>query len=290
MNKLCLPFVFYLLASGIFSGCAHMVPAQVQKMPMIRVLHEGMIDSVPLEKYVASVLAGEVSPSWPLEALKAQAIAARTFALLRMKERSNRPYHVQNSVMDQVFKTKPSEIFIRAARESAGLVLTNDKHLAETSFHSTCGGKTTDSKSVWGRSYPHLRGAPCGFCNASPTFNWTVEMALADLEAKFSQKISAIKILSRTADGRIDTLQVKGSKKQTLSGQEFRMALGPMRMKSTLVDNISVANGKVIIKGHGFGHGVGMCQYGALGMAKRGKSYKEILKHYYPSTQLAQLY
>lgn len=276
--------------SGIFSGCSHIVPAQVRKMPMIRVLHNGAVDSVPLEKYVASVLAGEVSPSWPLEALKAQAIAARTFALMRMKERVNNSYHVQNSVMDQVFKTKPSEIFIKAARESAGLVLTVNKRLAETSFHSTCGGKTTDSKSVWGRSYPHLKGGECGFCTISPTFTWNAEIPLADIEAKFSQKISSIKVLTRSIDGRIDTIQLKGSKKQVMSGQEFRMAIGPMRMKSTNLDKISIENGKVKLKGHGFGHGVGMCQYGALGMAKAGKNFKDILSHYYPGTQLDQMY
>lgn len=267
-----------------------MVPAPVKKMPMIKVLHKGNIENVALEKYVASVLAGEVHHSWPLEVLKAQAIAARTFALLRMRERKNNTFHVQNSVMDQVFKSKPNEIFVRAARESAGLVLTIDGELAETSFHSTCGGKTADAKSVWGRSYPHLHGGDCGYCNPSPTYNWQTVIDIADLESKFSQKISKIRVLSRTKDGRTDSIELAGSKKRTISGHEFRMAIGPMKVKSTLIKDIQLTESQVKISGRGFGHGVGMCQYGALGMAKAGKSFTEILKHYYPGTTIKKLY
>lgn len=283
-------FIFFLLVSTLFSACSHIVPAQVKKMPMIKVLHKGTIENVALEKYVASVLAGEVNPSWPIESLKAQAIAARTFALRRKAERKNNDYHVQNSVMDQVFKSKPMEIFIVAARETAGLVLTANGHLAETSFHSTCGGKTADAKSVWGRGYSHLHGGECGYCQASPTYNWSVELKLSDVESKFSQEITGIKILSRTKDGRVDMIELSGSKKQKLSGHEFRMALGAMKVKSTMINELKLEGDKVMIIGRGFGHGVGMCQYGALGMAKAGRSYQEILSHYYPGTKIKRLY
>jgi stage II sporulation protein D len=279
-----------LMAMGLLSSCSHITPARVRKMPLIKVLHDGAVEKVALEKYVASVLAGEVHHSWPLESLKAQAIAARTFALLRMQERRNNDYHVQNSVMDQVLKKKPNEIFVRAARESAGLVLSLDGRLAETSFHSTCGGKTTDSKSVWGRSYPHLTGNECGYCKASPTYTWRAELPLADVENKFSQKISGIKILRSTKDGRVDLIELSGSKTQKISGHEFRMAIGAMKVKSTFIKELTIDDGKVKISGQGFGHGVGMCQYGALGMGKAGKTYQEILSHYYPGTSIKRIY
>lgn len=277
-----------LLLTLLASSCSHIVDAPTRTAPIIKVMHEGKVDEVPLEHYVARVLAGEVHPSWPLDALKAQAIASRTFALRRMRERRNNTFHVQNSVMDQVLKSHTSDIFVRAVKESAGLVLTQNSELAETSFHSTCGGTTTDAKGVWGRSYPYLRGSRCGFCTNSPTYSWSVDLPLSELSRKFSEEITTVKILSRTADGRVDAIQLNGGKK--ISGHEFRMALGPMKIKSTLLTDIVVHGKSLTVKGHGFGHGVGMCQYGALGMARSGKSYHDILAHYYPGTSLKRLY
>jgi|SRR5579871_522008 len=282
--------IFFIVVGVIFTGCSHIVPAQVKKMPMIKVLHDEHIESISLEKYVASVLAGEVGHSWPLESLKAQAIAARTFAILRMRERKASEYHVQNSQIDQVLKSKPAEVFITAARETAGLVLTLDGRLAETSYHSTCGGNTTNAKSVWGRNYPHLRGVECGYCKSSPTFKWETELELSDLEAKFKQKINAIKILSRSKDGRVDKLELVGDKNQKINGHDFRMTMGSMKIKSTLIKDIVIDGTKVRMHGGGFGHGVGMCQIGAYGMGRANKSFQEILSRYYPKTEIKRLY
>jgi stage II sporulation protein D len=279
-----------ILISCLFFGCSHIVPPQARKMPMIKVRHKNKIEQVALEKYVASVLAGEVHASWPIEALKAQAIAARTFALLRMKERKNKDYHVQNSILDQVFKAKPQEIFIEAARQSAGLVLTLDGHLAEASFHSTCGGHTASAKNVWGRSYLHLHGQSCGFCQGSPTYTWRSELNLTDVENKFGQKISSLRIVSRSQDGRVDWIELIGNIKQKIKGHDFRMAMGDMKVKSTMIKNLKVDGSKINISGNGFGHGVGMCQFGAYGMAKKGKTFKTILTHYYPGTEIKRIY
>lgn len=274
----------------LVAGCSHMVPLPARKMPLIKVFYKGAIESVPLERYVASVLAGEVHPSWPPEALKAQAVASRTFAVRRMRERKGQEYHVQSSVMDQVYKRKTSDVFINAVRETAGIVLTVKGDYAETSFHSTCGGKTTDAESVWGRSYAHLHGGVCGYCEASPTYNWSVELTLKELQTKFANNFTSIKIKSRTKDGRADQIELVGKNKQTITGHEFRMAISPMRVKSTLISRIDVDAGRVKISGHGFGHGVGLCQYGALGMAKAGKKFQQILAHYYPGTAAKKLY
>ncbi len=282
-----LNYIFLLM---LLAGCSHIVPAPARKMPLIKVLHKGKIENVPLERYVASVLAGEVHPSWPLEALKAQAVASRTYALKRMAERKGQDYHVQSSVMDQVYKRKTNDTFINAVRESAGIVLTVNGEYAETSFHSTCGGKTTDARSVWGRSYPHLHGGVCGYCEASPTYTWNTEVSLNDVQIKFGNTIKGIKIKSRTNDGRVDAIELTGAKRQNVTGHEFRMALSPMKVKSTMITSIKIEGSRVKISGHGFGHGVGMCQYGALGMAKSGKDFQQILDHYYPGTTVKKLY
>lgn len=285
-----LKLLLLMIVMMIGSSCAHITPKAAQKMPLILVLDNGDIKRIALEKYVASVLAGEVHVSWPIESLKAQAIAARTFAILRMRERKNKSYHVKNSVLDQVYKKDPQDIFIKAAKETAGIVLTIGGKIAESSFHSTCGGKTTDSKNVWGRSYPHLLGGNCGFCQNSPTYNWHSEISLAEAENKLSKNIKNITILSSSKDGRAETIAISGNEKHLLSGHQFRMKLGAMRVKSTLITNISIKDNKVLIDGHGFGHGVGMCQYGAMSMAKLGKKYQEILAYYYPGTILNRIY
>lgn len=285
-----LKWLLLMIVMMIVSSCAHITPKSVQKMPLILVLDNGEIKRLALEKYVASVLAGEVHASWPLESLKAQAIAARTFAIMRMQTRKYQAYHVQNSVLDQVYKKNPQDIFIKAAKETAGLVLTIGGKIAESSFHSTCGGKTTDSKNVWGKSYPHLVGGNCGFCENSPTYNWHSEISLAEVENKLSKNIKNIAILSSSKDGRAETIEISGKEKHLVSGHQFRMKLGAMRVKSTLITNLSIKDNKLLIDGHGFGHGVGMCQYGAMSMAKMGKKYQEILAYYYPGTILNRIY
>jgi stage II sporulation protein D len=113
---------------------------------------------------------------------------------------------------------------------------------------------------------------------------------MTELENKFKQKINNINILGRFEDGRVTSLELVGDKIRRLSSQEFRMSLGWTRVKSTLIESIKFVGQNVEIKGRGFGHGVGLCQHGALGMAKEGKRFQEILSHYYPKTKLASIY
>lgn len=281
-----------VILSGFFffvSSCSHIVPQSVRTMPIIRVSHKGIVENMAIETYVASVLAGEVGPSWPLEALKAQAIASRTFALKRMKERKERGFHVENSYMDQVFKKGPAKIFIQAVKETAGLVLGLNDELIESSFHSTCGGHTANSKEVWGQAYPYLRGVSCSYCTISPSFKWSNTIKRAELEEKIG-KFSNIKVTSRSEDGRSKTLELSGPGKKSLSGQQFRMKISPLKVKSTLITSLHFNGKNLEISGQGFGHGVGLCQYGALGMAKEGLTAEQILAHYYPGTVIKKFY
>lgn len=272
----------------IGSSCSHIVPKTARSMPVIKVSHKGQIESMGLETYVASVLAGEVSPSWPIEALKAQAIASRTFALKRMKERKGRSYHVENSYMDQVFRHMPDKIFVEAVRETAGLVLSFNGELAESSFHSTCGGHTANAKETWGQAYSYLEGVPCSFCTISPAYKWTTSMSTADLQKKLGAKIADIKVLKRASDERIMSLEL--NKQTKMSGHQFRMKAGPLKVKSTLIYDFKLKDKNIEMSGQGFGHGVGLCQYGTLGMARAGHTSEQILAHYYPKTSIKRLY
>ncbi len=282
---------FIVIAFLVFtSACSSKIARLTSAAPNIRIKHHGKIISVNLDKYVAAVLAGEVHESWPMEALKAQAIAARTFALVRMKERETRPFHTESSVMDQVFKHHTSKKLLDAARETQGIVLVYKGALAETSFHSTCGGRTTDSKSVWGRAYDYLKSVPCEYCSHSPTFRWKQSIGIGEIEEKLKQRVSGLRITSKGPDGRALKIALGGKGSKELSAQDLRMALGPMRVKSTMLTELTMEKNNLTIAGQGFGHGVGMCQYGALGMAKQGKNMRDILYHYYPGTTLSKLY
>lgn len=282
---------FFVVACMIsLLGCSQKIARLTSAAPMIRIKHHGKIINVNLEKYVAAVLAGEVHESWPMEALKAQAVAARTFALLRMKERETRPFHTESTVMDQVFKHHTSKKLMEAAQQTEGIVLVYKGVLAETSFHSTCGGHTTDSKSVWGRAYDYLTSVPCDFCSASPTFRWKQSIDLNEIEERLKQRVGSLRITSKGADGRALKIALGGKGAKELSAQELRMALGPMRVKSTMLTELKLEKNSLSIAGQGFGHGVGMCQYGALGMAKNGRNMRDILYHYYPGTTLSKLY
>lgn len=274
----------------LLSGCSVKVNRTVHHAPTIRVSHEGKIISVDLESYVASVLAGEVHESWPMEALKAQAVAARTFAVRRMRERNNRAFHIQSSIIDQVYKAHNSARLKAAAKATFGLVLSFDNRLAEASFHSTCGGKTTNSKYVWGQQHPYLKGVTCNYCRSYRTFSWQETLPVSLLENKFNQQISRINILTRSEDGRALQMELIGSKRQKLSAHELRMALSPTKIKSTFIKEINLKDSHIKINGNGFGHGVGLCQYGARGMAKEGRQFKDILAHYYPGTKLTVMY
>lgn len=280
-------FVSFLLLT---SGCAPKISRLSQASPTIRIKHHQKIITVKLEDYVSAVLAGEVSESWPMETLKAQAIAARTFAIRRMKERKNQAFHTQSSVMDQVFKKHNSQKLKDAALETKGLVLLYDKGLAETSFHSTCGGHTTSAQSVWGRDYPYLRGVSCQYCSASPAYTWRQRFSSKDLQDKFKCKLDNIKIIDKNSEGRAQKIALSGSPPQTMSGPKFRTQIGNMKLKSTWLTSIKNDGSTWEFTGKGFGHGVGLCQYGALGMAKEGKTMRDILYYYYPGTKIAKLY
>lgn len=260
-----------------------------ERNPHVRVLKNNTIIKVPLEKYVAHVLAGEVAFNWPKEALKAQAVAIRTYALKKMQENKHKKFDVQATVMDQVFKDSTHKNFIEAALATKGLVMKYNHELVEASFHSTCGGHTASAQSVFGREYSYLQARKCNYCQKSPSFSWKTSIALSNINKTFNTDAKAVEITQKQGV-RAKSLAFIGRKNLTVKAHDFRMKISAMKVKSTYITGIKINGSNLDIHGQGFGHGVGMCQYGAKEMAAQGNNFKNILSYYYQNISLQKIY
>lgn len=257
-----------------------------------------VVNQLPLEEYLVGLINCEISSAWPIEAVKAQAIIARTYALNRKMARLNSPYHLESSVMDQVYEgsTIEDSRAQRAVTETAGEVLTYNGAIIQAFYHSSCGGKTESSENIWGTSLPYLKGVNCQYCLTSPTSTkWEYKLSIKELEDRLhgaGYKILGlydIKTGIINSNGRlkgVNLLATKGG--LTITGEQFRKAIGYGFIKST---RFSVKNYKneIIFYGSGNGHGVGLCQWGAKQRALDGFASAEILSYYYPGTELKKL-
>ncbi len=246
-----------------------------------------IINELPLEDYVESVVASEVGASWDLEALKAQAVISRTYAVYRKIASGNVRYHLTSSVLHQVYKGNSPNIQIAyAVRETAGEILTYEGKPIEALYHSTSGGRTENPEEVFGKSYPYLKSVESN-CELSPYWMWERKIPKEEIEKALNMKgIKGVTIHSYTSTGRAKELLIEKESDQTvLKATEFRKLLGWSRLPSTNF-TIKVNGNSITFEGKGYGHGVGLCQWSALQMAKEGKSYKEILSFFYPGTEI----
>lgn len=259
---------------------------------VVALVHRGrllLVNVLPMEDYVAAVLGGEMPPSFPLEALRAQAVAARTYALNKKLEMLDEPFHLGSSVLAQVYGGMEREnARTRQATESTrGQVLTFDLEPIEAYFHSSCGGRTESGLQALQRDLPYLQSVTCP-CGRHPATQWSAAITAEELAAALGRDAHGEpRVQSRTATGRVRRLQL-GS--WSVDGVEFRQRLGYERVRSLLFDVAPDGKGGVLLTGRGFGHGAGLCQWGAKLMADAGKDYREILLHYYPGTELQTLY
>ena len=285
-----------------------------------------VINSVPLEEYLYGVVPQEVVPSWPAAALEAQAVAARTYALHTMEQNKGKLYDVSNSTDHQVYSGMSGEYqaTTNAVNKTKGVVMLYNQRPINALFHSDGGGYTEDSVNVWGSDVPYLKGVK-DFSTGTSTSNWTVTTSRQALESKLNAaskgvgKLKSIQLTplgkpgqqtsDRGVSGRIKSATFIGtSGKTTVDGDSLRSILG---LKSTLFDfyvnhnpttgtgkayhNFTGNNDTVYIKGHGWGHGLGMSQWGAAEMAKRATPgdtnyYQTILRHYYSGITLKKMY
>jgi stage II sporulation protein D len=249
-----------------------------------------IINELPLEDYVKDVVAVEIRPDWEMEALKAQAVISRTYALFQKRKNGNSIYHIASSVIDQVYKGNTPDIRVsNAVEETKGEILTFNNSLIEAFYHSTCGGMTEDPEDVFGKSYPYLKSVESP-CDLSPYSKWEKNIDIRDIEEALNlSDIQELSITSYTATQRVKQIEIRtNSGHTTINATDLRKALGWKSLPSTNF-SISRVEDSIVFKGKGYGHGVGLCQWGALQMAREGKNYKEILAFYYPGTVI-QLY
>ncbi|MFH1379618.1 MAG: SpoIID/LytB domain-containing protein [bacterium] len=259
-----------------------------------------VINQLFLEDYLNGILALEISPKWPYEALKTQAVISRTYALKNMTRHEKEGFNLCALSHCQVYGGVDGEsaLIKQAVLETKGMVLQYRGNLAQTVFFSTCGGHTEQVDHIWKwNSVPeYLKGRSCTYCTQSARYRWT-EFAphkhlLAALQMFGIEKpIKSIKVASRYASGRAAYIMIRhGGKTQKIKAHKFRMAAGPNIIRSTNIQSITRSKIGFTFTGKGFGHGVGLCQWGAKGMAEKGKTYEEILKYYYPGTQIKKIY
>lgn len=255
------------------------------------------VNIVPVDDYLLSVVPEEMPTDWPAEALKAQSVAARSFALKSRGRHAAEGYDLCTTTHCQLYKGIASEktASTAAVRATRGEVLTYGGQPIEALFHTDSGGMTESSEDVWGSHVPYLRAVrdtPLG------TMPWTKTVSTAALEQKLAAKGHAIGRLraielsplavgraakDRTASGRVKAMTVTGTKGSvTLSGTAWRSLLG---LKSALFD-AKLTKDTVTFTGFGAGHGLGISQWGAKRLAETGKSYADILHHYYTGVTL----
>ena len=251
---------------------------------------------VPLEEYVAAVVSRESPPSFHPEALSALSVAVRTYALQAMEKPRESTHDVVAGVEDQVFEgmDNVAVVFRKASESTRWEILSWRGEPALAVFHSTCGGKTENAKDAWGKDLKYLRSIGCDDCLDSPARRWDYRMT--EKEGKrvaLSLGVRAndgltLAIADRSSSGRASRILISSGKvSREVSAAALRRAAGYSRVKSLKMEIVPVGNGWVF-SGKGYGHGVGMCQWGANGMAKNGKTYREILARYYPGTVLAR--
>lgn len=257
-----------------------------------------VVNELPLEFYVAGLINHEISSKWHLESVKAQAVIARTYALYQKKKRSAGIYHMESTVADQVYSgsTAEDDRSFYAVKETLGEVLTYDGEIALAAYHSNSGGITEDSKNVWGKDYPYLRSATSPFDKDAPNFSWTLVISPQSVEAALDaagysvSDVKEITPLRMTDSGRVTKLKVRHATGDIeISGEDLRKAIGYDRLKSTMF-TVEITDGLFIFSGKGSGHGVGLSQWGAKGMAEKGYNYTDILRYFYPGARIERAY
>ncbi|HEY9085410.1 MAG TPA: SpoIID/LytB domain-containing protein [Candidatus Tyrphobacter sp.] len=259
-----------------------------------------IVNVVALEDYLYSVVPREMSSSWPTVALQMQAICARTFVVRHSDPQ--RPYDVVPSQLNQVYQGIETESKAgRAAVDAtAGTVLFYDSECADMAYSSCCGGHTESAADAWGGSPdPYLGGVVCPYCTQAPDFRWTSEIPLADVEQAMRAdlrggRLRDVRLGSTDRSGRVREFAMLTDRATVIvRGSDLRIDIGPRLMRSLLIRKLELratGAGPVFhLEGDGNGHGVGLCQWGARGMALAESSVAGIASFYFPGTSLRSI-
>jgi len=276
------------------------------------------INLVPLEPYLAGVVGAEIPDYWQPEALKAQAIAARTYCLyIKRRFGQKRHWDVSATQVNQVYigvKAESAQVWdavnsthgqVLVCRQSAG-----SEDILPAYYSSVCGGHTENSEHVFGDSFESLRGVDCPYCKdvaKLDLFFWPmVQFDQSDVTARLMQRFPELKPLGEIVNikpakqsdygtyARLTSVQLTGStgKSHFLRAEDLRLTVDPTgrKLKSTICLIVKWDGKWAFLAGRGWGHGVGMCQHGAEGMARQGQNARAILQHYYPGSKISRVY
>jgi len=309
LTLLVLFVLLILLPALIVRGCNRgVIPPDVDVDPyMVAVWNHRTEEIVhmPLGEYLLGVVAAEMPAQFHIEALKSQAIVARTYTIVKLRGHggSGCSKHPDadictDSTHCQAWISKEDALakwpffrqsaywskIIKAVSETQAQVVTYEGKPIDAVFHSTCGGSTENSEDVWTNEFPYLRAVNCGYCGHSPRITETIRLSEAVVAEKLGEELQSLKleVVDWTASGRIKRINV-GS--QFYRGLDFRTRLG---LRSSRVAWLR-EQGMYTFTTTGYGHAVGLCQYGADGMATQGFNATEIISHYYTGVQVLRV-
>ena len=253
-----------------------------------------VVNTLPLDEYIMGVVPRETFPAWPPAALRAQAVAARTFAVSHMPNGKNKQYDIV-SPTHQLYggATAETPFTTKAVLDTQGEILTYNGKVLCTFFYTCCGGKTEEAKNIFPtiKEYPHAVDSP--YCKGTKHYSWSYSVALPNCSQKLRKagkylpgQIRSVKIIKRFKSGRAAKIKFSSKTKSVVvTGEECRKILGYNNIRSTLF-KIRIKNGRLQFVGRGWGHGVGLCQWCSEVMAEKGFDYEQILKHFYPGTEI----
>ncbi len=257
------------------------------------------INQLDLEDYLRGVLPREIPANWPIAALKAQAVASRTYALYRIAQAENLSYDISADILSQVYGGRSAEHWrtSRAIKSTRGKALVYREELVPAFFHANCGGHTENALFVWNLDSDVLQGTTCPYCIDRPGYAWKRNFHARAVQDQLNSQgypigiIDTIEVIRQSPSGRAVILQIHDTDNATLTipATEFRTVLGTDVVRSTRFE-IMMQGYYFDLIGYGWGHGVGMCQQGACGMALEGKNMQEILAFYYSGITLRKMY
>lgn len=280
-----------------------------EKEPVLSVyVHEtGKTMKLPLERYLEGVVAGEMKPGWPEEAYAAQAIVARSFTMEFLERGGTRDRHGTDICTDEEHAqaydaSSITDVIRRAVRRTRGEVMTYNGKFVRGWFSADAGGRTATAKEgldYKGPEPPYIASVrvPEDVLAPEEVSKWSATFGEDELRRALIQAgkdvgdIRSVEIADKGPSGRVTNLRFTGSKGDAeIAGADLRTLLGPHNMRSTLLTDFAYADGKLTMEGRGFGHGVGMCQWGARGLAQKGWSPERIVKFFYKDIEITKLW
>jgi stage II sporulation protein D len=288
------------LEEKLEKGTSHEELAKSVEVAVYR-SQKDVIEEIPLEEYVVGVVSGEMPANFELEALKAQALAARTYIVSHLLSDAKgvpKGADVTDTVDHQVFKNKEElkkawgsdyqwklDKISEAVLETKGQVLTFDGKPITAAFFSTGNGYTENSEAYWSDAYPYLKSVESPWDKQSPKFTDQKVIPVSEFQQKLGITLggdgSVGTITARTPGKRVGSVEISGKE---FSGREIRDKLELQSSDFTWYRK----GDHIVVNTKGYGHGVGMSQYGANGMAKEGKGYKDIVQHYYKNVEISK--